>query len=283
MAIVRESSRDGLFRAGDRVTVEPTLFCGTCAACRSGHSNVCQQLRLLGIDQDGAFQEFWAVPEHRLHKLPDGVSDDHAAMVEPMAVAVHDVRLAAVRAGETAAVIGGGTIGLFIAHLARRAGARVFVLETNPFRREFARRQQFDVLDPGQQDAPALLADASDGAGMSVVFEASGSVAGARLMTSVAAVRGRIVVVGIHGHETVTDLFQVFFRELSIQGARAYARSDFEEAIRLIASGEINLDSMISKRCRLEGIQETLDLAITGMPVMKLMVDFGGGDRGKSG
>jgi (R,R)-butanediol dehydrogenase / meso-butanediol dehydrogenase / diacetyl reductase len=273
VAIVREKESGGIFNQGDRVVVEPTLSCGECQACRAGHTHVCRKLRLLGIDEDGAFREFCAVPEHRLHTVPDSIPDDHAAMIEPLAVAVHAVRLAALRAEDTVAIIGGGTIGLLIAMLARKAGTRVVVLEINLRRLRFARGLQVEAFNPQEQDAAGFILDVTRGAGADVIFEASGSPGGARAMTALAAVRGRVMIVGIQGRETPADLFQVFFRELSIQGTRAYASHDFKEAIRLVSGDEINLAPFISKHSPLERIQETMEAAIASAPTMKILID----------
>jgi 2-desacetyl-2-hydroxyethyl bacteriochlorophyllide A dehydrogenase len=274
VAIVRETSAAGKFRAGDRVVVEPTIFCSDCAACRRGFTHVCQNLRILGIDQDGAFQQFWTVPENRLHLLPATISDDHAAMIEPLAVAVHSVRCAALRAGETVAVIGAGTIGSLIAILAAKAGAKVAVLEINPFRLEFARRFGLQTFNPQEQDFAQILSDFTGGAGMNAVFEASGSSGGARAMTALAAVRGRTILVGIHDRDASLDLYQIFARELSLQGVRAYASGDFAEAIRLLAAGEINLAPFISKHYPLEQLQQALEFAASDAPAMKILIHF---------
>lgn len=275
VAVIRETSPDGKLKAGDRVVVEPTVSCGNCAACRQGFTHVCQNLSILGIDQDGAFQQFWTVPDHRLHQVPDPISDDHATLIEPLAVAVHGVRLAALRAGETAAIVGAGTIGLLIAILARKNGAQVVVLEINPYRLEFARRLQFQAFDPQEQDAAQTASGFTQGAGVNVIFETSGSTGGAHLMTSLATVHGRVILVGIHGPETPVDLYQIFSRELSVQGLRAYSGGDFQEAIRLLSSGEINLAPFISKHYPLEQLQQAMELAVSGAPVMKILADVG--------
>jgi 2-desacetyl-2-hydroxyethyl bacteriochlorophyllide A dehydrogenase len=273
VSIVREPLASGKFRAGDRVAVEPTISCGQCAACRQGFTHVCRNLRILGIDQDGALQQFWAVPENRCHHVPDGISDDQAAMIEPLAVAVHSVRLAALHAGETAVVIGAGTIGLLIAILAQKAGANVTVLEINPYRLELARQFHLRALSPEEPGVLRSLLELTEGAGMNVVFEASGSAEGARSMTSLAAVRGRVILVGIQSGEIPTDLYQIFFRELSVQGVRAYAGRDFAEAIRLLAAGEINLTRIISARYPIDKIQEALETAASSSSVLKILVD----------
>jgi threonine dehydrogenase-like Zn-dependent dehydrogenase len=112
------------------------------------------------------------------------------------------------------------------------------------------------------------------GAGMNVLFEASGSIGGARLMTSLAAVCGRVILVVIHDHETPVDLYQIFSRELSVQGIRAYSSQDFMGAIRVLSAGEINLAPFISKRYKLEQMQQAMELAVSGAPVMKILVDI---------
>jgi (R,R)-butanediol dehydrogenase/meso-butanediol dehydrogenase/diacetyl reductase len=274
VSVIREISPQGKLKVGDRVVVEPTIFCGNCAACREGIAHVCQNLRILGIDEDGAFQQFWAVPENRLHKLSAVISDDHAAMIEPLAVAVHSVRRAELRAGETVAVIGTGPIGLLIAMLAQKAGAKVFILEINPHRLKFARRLQLTAIDLTKKNAGKNLQDLTQGTGTNVLFEASGSIDAAKMMTLLPAVHGRVILVGIHGNHTPTNLYQIFLKELSIQGVRAYSRNDFTEAIRLVSSGEINLAPFISWQYPLEELQQAMELAISGAPVIKTLVNF---------
>ncbi len=272
VSIIRETSPHGKFRAGDRVAVEPTIFCGDCSACRQNFTHACRNLRILGIDQDGALQQFWAVPEHRCHHVPDAIPDDQAAMIEPLAVAVHAVRVAALRAGETVAVIGAGTVGLLIALLARQAGAKVLVLEINPYRLEFARGFQLDVANPQAPDAPQRCSDWTQGEGMNVIFEASGSSDGARMMTSLAAVRGRVVLVGIHERDTRTDLYQIFLGELFLQGVRAYSTADFAAAIRLLAERKLDLAPLVSGHYPLEQLQDAMERAASSASVMKILI-----------
>jgi len=272
VSIVRETSPHGKLRAGDRVAVEPTISCGNCSACRQNFAHACRNLCILGIDQDGALQQFWTVPEHRCHRVPDAIPDDQAALIEPLAVAVHSVRVAALRADETVAVIGAGTVGLLIALLARQAGAKVLVLEINPARLEFARRFQLDVTNPQSPETQQRVADWTRGEGMDVIFEASGSGDGARMMTSLAAVRGRVILVGIHERETRTDLYQIFLSELSIQGVRAYLSSDFAEAIRLLAERKLDLAAFVSGHYPLEQIQNAMELAASSASVMKILI-----------
>ena len=107
------------FSEGDRVVVEPLIFCGTCRACRMGASYLCYHLKVMGVDAPGGMQEYWAVPTARLLKVPDSLSDDHAALIEPLAIATHDVARAQVKRGDTVVVFGGGPIGCLIALVCR--------------------------------------------------------------------------------------------------------------------------------------------------------------------
>src|SRR5688572_3453079 len=123
---------------GDRVTVMPLAWCGTCPACRAGHTHICHRLNFIGIDAPGAMQTSWTVPAHLLVRLPDTLSLRDGALVEPTAVAVHDVRRSRLRAGERAVVVGAGPVGLLISCVARHTGAEVLVVEPAPGRRAVA-------------------------------------------------------------------------------------------------------------------------------------------------
>ncbi len=115
------------YREGDRVTVMPLDPCGECPACKAGHSHVCQRLKFIGIDSPGALQGLCTVPAHTLHHLPDSLSLEHGALVEPIAVACHDVRLGEVKPGDFVVVQGSGPIGTLVALVARHERARVLV------------------------------------------------------------------------------------------------------------------------------------------------------------
>ena len=133
---------------GDRVTVMPLSWCGACPACLAGQSYLCHALNFIGIDSPGSMQPAWTVPADTLVRLPAGLDLALAALAEPTAVAVHDVRRAGLVAGDRTAVVGGGPIGLLIACVARAEGADVLVLEPNERRRGVAERLGFRVCDP---------------------------------------------------------------------------------------------------------------------------------------
>lgn len=261
------------FTPGDHVTVRPLDPCGDCPACRAGHSHICQNLRFIGIDRPGALQGLWTVPAHTLHRLPEGLSLRHAAMVEPIAVACHDVRMGEVKGTDYAVVIGGGPIGMLIALVARARGAQVLLVEVNPFRLRLARELGIDAVTPAEADIAALVTERTGGAGADVVFEVSGSQAGAELMTKLPRTRGRLVVVAIFGEAPKVDLFRFFWRELKMTGARVYEADDFETAISVAASGHLPLETLITSVAPLDGLPEAFAQMERGGQVMKILVN----------
>ena len=260
------------WKPGDCVTVRPLDPCGVCPACRMGHSHICHNLKFIGIDRPGALQGLWTVPALTLHRLPDSLGLREAAMVEPIAVACHDVRLSDLVAGEFAAVIGGGPIGILIALVAQARGARVLLAEVNEFRVRLARDLGIDAVNPRETDLVALVNDRTGGAGADVVFEVSGSRPGAEMMTSLPRTRGRIVVVAIFGEAPKVDLFRFFWRELKLCGARVYEPADFEQAIELAAGGRLPLDRLITNVLPLERIEDGMRQMERGGDCMKILI-----------
>lgn len=234
------------FEIGDRVVVRPLDYCGDCPACDAGNGHVCHNLNFMGIDSPGAFQSSWTVKARTLHKLPNAVSLKNGALIEPLSVACHDVSRARLRAGEKTVVIGGGPIGQLIAQVAKSVGADVMISEVNDARIDFAESQGVKTVNPMKQDIKEVVNQWTDGKGADVVFEVSGVNAAVATMTEIAAVRGRICMVAIHSEKPPVDLFQFFWKELELLGARVYEAADFEKAIKLVADGDINLDNFIS-------------------------------------
>jgi (R,R)-butanediol dehydrogenase / meso-butanediol dehydrogenase / diacetyl reductase len=261
------------FAAGDRVVVEPLWFCGACRACRMGASYLCYRLQVLGVDRPGGMRDYWAVPTARLLKVPPSLDDDTAALIEPLAVATHDVRRAAVHADDRVLVLGGGPIGALIAMVARQRGAHVVVSEVNPFRLRLLSDLDLEAVGP-DADLVRFVENWTSGEGVDVAFEVSGNPAAARLMTDVVRVWGTVSVVAIHAEPIPVNLYQMFARELTMQGSRLYAREDWEEAIRLAASGLFPLTPLVSRRLPLESLQEGMEQALRGGPVMKVLVDL---------
>lgn len=260
------------FAVGDPVVVRPLDNRGETPADR-GYSHICKDLKFVGIDAPGAFQSSWNVPAFTLHKLPQGVDLQLAALCEPLAVACHDVRLGEVKPGELVVVLGGGPIGLLVALVAQAAGASVILSELNAFRLDFARSLGIEAVNPIETDLVALCQECSSGSGADVVFEVSGAKPAAASMTDLLAIRGRIVVVAIYPQPTEINLFQFFWKELQMKGARVYEPEDYEKAIELVASNTLPLAKMITHVEPLEKIQDAFAALETATDAVKVLID----------
>ena len=258
---------------GQHVAIMPLRWCGHCPACRAGNSHVCQNLVFLGIDASGALQEYLVVPAHLLVPLGTSIPEAHGALVEPTAVAVHDVRRAALRAGEQALVVGGGPIGFLIAVVARQLGADVRLVETDSFRRSISQKVGLVVLDPAATSVKDEVAEWTEGAGAAVTFEVSGAQAGISTAVDCLAVRGRLGLVAVHPQLRDVDLHQLFWRELTVIGSRLYDRSDFERAAELLGSGIIPAETLITHRLPLESVGIAAETLLAKKDVMKVLVN----------
>lgn len=277
MSGVVESVGEGVtgFAVGQNVVVRPLDHCGDCPACDAGHEHVCHNLKFLGLDTDGGMQEIWTVPAHTLHRLPDDMRLDHAALIEPFAVACHDVSRSALQPGEDVVVIGGGPIGVLVAMAARDAGGNVVISEVNPNRLAIAEKLGFDTVNPVEADLTKAIMDRTGNKGADVVFEVSGTQPGVDAMTAVAATRARIVMVAIHAQKPQIDLFQFFWRELDLLGARVYTPADYDKAIEIIASGGIDADTVITDVTPLADIQKAFEQLDASPTAMKSLIKVG--------
>ncbi|MEM9574007.1 MAG: alcohol dehydrogenase catalytic domain-containing protein [Pseudomonadota bacterium] len=257
---------------GQHIVVRPLDHCGDCPACDDGNEHICHNLKFIGIDTEGAFQQKWNVPAHTIHVLPDELDLSHAALIEPLAVACHDVNRGKVAKGENVLVIGGGPIGMLVALVARNAGGKVTISEINENRLAYAKKLGFDTLNPLNDDVAKIIHDRTGGKGAEVVFEVSGSQPGVDLMTEAAATRGRIVMVAIHATKPQIDLFKFFWRELELFGARVYLKSDYEDAMKLLAEGVVDCESFITDIKSIDEIQGAFEALTSNPNAMKSMI-----------
>lgn len=243
----------GGLAAGERVCVLPALSCGRCVRCRSGLGMYCAEQRALGLGQAaGAFAEYVAIAPHHAVRLPAGIDDEHGALVEPLAVALHAVDVARLAAGERCLVVGAGPIGLALALWARLAGAvEVIVSERAAGRRALAEHVGATrVVDPAQGG----LAEAVGPDGADVVFEAVGAPGLVQECIQHARFRGRVVVVGVC---IGPDQFQpatAVLKELELRFTMAYERRDFERTVDRIERGELRPGALVTDRIGLDGV-----------------------------
>ncbi|QDT68515.1 D-arabitol-phosphate dehydrogenase [Planctomycetes bacterium MalM25] len=257
---------------GDRVAVRPLLF-GQAEAFDRGAAHVGKNLKFIGIDQPGGMQSSWTVPAYTLHHLPADLSMTHGAMIEPAAVACHDVRLAEVTDGETCVVIGGGPIGLLIALVAIEKGARVILSEINESRLALAETLGIETVNPLNADPVAMVTELTGGAMADCVFEVSGSKQGVEAMTQLTGVRGRLVMVAVHPEPRPVDLFRFFWCELKLIGTRLYEPCDFDEAIALSAAGKLHLDKLITQINPIDEVQRVFETVDSNPDGVKYLID----------
>ncbi len=242
------------FASGDRVLIEPNLYCGQCFQCRSGRYNICQELKVFGCQTPGAMADLFTIPAARVHRVPGGMTDIEAALVEPLATPVHAVAKAGDLTGRTVVVLGAGPIGLFTLIAARHAGAaRIAVTDLMDGKRERALRLGADTALPA--DAPDLVEQvhAALGGPVDVVFDCVAREQSMAQATGLVAKGGHIVVVGVGaGGPTPIRLDLVQDREIRIEGTLMYTAEDYRTAISLISSGTIDVDEVVTATYGLE-------------------------------
>jgi 2-desacetyl-2-hydroxyethyl bacteriochlorophyllide A dehydrogenase len=257
---------------GDAVTAIPLSPCGECPACDAGNSHICHRLVFIGIDAAGSLQSQWLVAADSLVRLPADMSLEAAALVEPVAVAVHDTRRVGVSTGDHVLVVGGGPVGLLMAMVASVQGADAIVSEPSPQRRAIAESLGVRTVDPTSEDLPDLIENWTGGKGVDVCFEVSGSAAGIDAAIASLKVRGRLCLVAIHAQKREVDLFRFFWRELELYGARLYDRSDFDRAVELIHSGAVDVMPLISRIEPMSAVSDAFEALERG-DVMKVLID----------
>jgi L-iditol 2-dehydrogenase len=253
-------------RAGERVVADPADACERCEACRAGRPNVCSAGRFAGFaGTDGALRSLMPWPERLLHRVPDGIGNDEAALLEPLGVAIHAVDLGSVPDGGRVGVFGCGPLGLLLVQLLRVMGATVVVATDRlPHRVEAARlmgaTMGLVVTDDGPLEGG--FAEGSGGGTVDVAFEAAGE--DGALADAIAAVApaGRVVVVGIpEGDRTSFPAGLARRKEVSLQLCRRMVPSDLPRAIAIAEAGRIDLDGLISDRLAIDDAPEAFRIA----------------------
>lgn len=242
-------------RVGDRVVVEPYLVCGRCDACTQGRYNVCASLGFVGLSGGGGGFSRYVVAERRwIHPLGE-LGTDVGALVEPLAVAYHAVRLAGTQAGQSAVVFGSGPIGLVTTSVLRAVGVeQVIVVEPAEVRKKKALTAGADiVVDPTEGDVLEQLMELTGGRGADVSFECAGVDAVLRTAIQSTRVGGTCVNVAIWGHEASVSMNDLVFREVNLLGSLAYA-NDHPATIQLIADGKVDPYQFITGRIGVDEI-----------------------------
>ncbi len=243
---------------GDRVTFDSTVWCGACWYCRRGQVNLCDNRQVLGVSpgeyrRHGAFAEYVAVPRRIVYPLPEGLSFEHAAMVEALSVAVHAVGITPVKLGDTAVVVGSGMIGLLVIQALKRAGCgRVIAVDIDEGKLKLARELGADEqLDPHAADVAAFVREATGGRGADVAVEVVGATE--PLVTAAKSLRkgGALTMVGNLSPQVELPLQWVVTREVRLQGSCA-SSGEYPVCLDLMARGLVRVDPLISAAAPLE-------------------------------
>ncbi|MDY7009893.1 MAG: galactitol-1-phosphate 5-dehydrogenase [Planctomycetota bacterium] len=240
------------WRIGDRVTFDSTIYCDSCYFCRAGRINLCDNRRVLGVScdeyrRDGALAEYVAVPQRILYRLPDGLSFEHAAFVEPLSVAVHAVKRTCLSQNDSAVVVGAGMIGLLLIQVLRAGGCGVIIaVDIEQDKLGLARKLGADVaVNPDACDVSGEVAGQTAGRGADVAFEVVGVTA--TVKTAIASLRkgGILAMVGNLRPEVELPLQAAVTRELTIYGSCA-SSGEYPACLDMIALGRVNVEPLIS-------------------------------------
>jgi len=259
--VVEAPANDRGIQPGDRVAIEPYVFCGVCRACRAGRTNCCEKIQVLGVHVDGGMQEFLAVPVHLLYKSTT-LSLDQLALVETLGIGAHAVRRSGLQAGEEALVVGAGPIGIAAAQFALAVGASVHIVEKSEWRREFVSRMGIACSDSAED----RVAD--------VVFDATGNAAVMAASLAHVATGGTLVYVGLTKEPIPIDDGLFHRKEVTIKASRNSCGL-FPQIMKLIDEGKIDTTHWITDRLNLSEVVGQFEDLTTRKHLIKAMVDIG--------
>ena len=251
-----EAIGEGVTRVavGDRVAVEPNFSCEACPLCREGNRNLCLSRTAIGIDVDGCFAEVVRVPARCCWPAPSDVGDEALMLTEPLAVVVRAVERASVRAGESAAVVGGGTLGLLALQVLRSRGARVLCVGRSDRRFSLALELGAEAVHATSDGSLEPVARRFSGReGVDCVIETAGTPEAVNHALEVVRPGGRVVLTGLPHASTPVAFFSVVRREVTITGSMIY-QDEVAEAMRLVAAGQVRTTPLITHRIALDDI-----------------------------
>ena len=240
---------------GEKVAVEPNYSCGDCPLCREGNRNLCLSRTAVGIDVDGGFAEQVMVPARCCWSAPRGIPDDLLLLTEPLAVVVRAVRRGRPEVGETAAVLGIGSLGLLAIQVLKAGGVKVLAVSRSDRRLALARELGADAVATSVKGADLAAAQELSGReGVDLVIETAGTAQAVEQAVELCRPGGRIVLTGLPHEPTALSFFSVVRRELRIIGSMIY-QDEFPEAMRLLATGAVQTDRLLTHRFPLADIE----------------------------
>lgn len=251
------------WRVGDRVAIEPCISCGECDWCKRGGTGLCEQYYVALLQFKGAFSTYAKAKYHYLHKLPDELSYEDAALVEPTTCALHAIRLSGMKEGDVVAVLGLGPIGQLVARVARILGAKaVYASEISQSRIQLARSVVDEVVDAGASNPVDRILELTYGKGADVVFECAGSVMTTQQSIFLVKTSGTIIIAGICFEPVELPISQINLRGLTVKGSICFSEGDFASAFNLIKDKRIDVAPLITCKMPLDDINEAFGKAM---------------------
>lgn len=265
------------FKPGDKVVFMPQVTCGECYPCRHGMYHICDNLKVMGFQTGGAAQEFFPIKAEMVLKLPEGMTLDQAAMIEPVSVAVHALRRSGGVEGKKVVVLGAGTIGNLVAQSSQALGAAgVIITDVADYKLDKAQQCGLrNTMNTQKEDLGETILRLFGPDKADIILECVGVQATITQAINFSRKGSTIVVVGVFGKKPEVDLGLVQDRELSLVGTLMYQKQDYLQAIELVASAKLSLDHMITHRFSFENYLEAYTtIESSGGQYMKVMIDL---------
>ena len=241
---------------GDKVVVNPVLSCGECYWCKHDTPCLCKKMACMGLGTDGAFAQYIVVPAENCYKVPPEAPLDQLALAEPTGVALRTIRRSGMQIGDSIAIIGAGTIGLIALQIAQIAGAdKIIVIDISPARMKLAEKMgACTVLNSNTNDVSKRIQSLTDGKGISkiIVLADNNSVPG--FASALIEKGGLVILAGISPQPCPIDTNDIAISEKCLLGSHGYNSNDFKKSVNLLASGMINVNTLITKRIKLSDI-----------------------------
>ena len=260
-------------KVGDRVVVDPYLYCGHCYPCKIGRTNCCTDLKVLGVHVDGGMAEYYCHPADMLIKIPEGMSWEQAAMAEPLTISLHGIHRGGLKAGEYCAIIGAGPIGLVAGMVAQAYGAHAILLDLVQERLDFAKSLGIEyTINSGTENPVERIAEITNGEMAHQVMECSGANPAVRQTLDLVSNAGRITLTGWPKKETSLPTDMITKKEVDIRGARTSA-GEFEEALDLIFTKKVDMMKIMTKTVTMDEAPATIiDIEKNPGDYMKVVV-----------
>ena len=257
IAQIEPNNPKGL-KVGDRVLIDPYLYCGHCYPCSIGRTNCCTDLKVLGVHIDGGMAEYYCHPADMLIPIPDDLDWTLAAMAEPLTISLHGIHRGGLVAGEYCAIIGAGPIGLVAGMIAQAYGAHAILLDLVQERLDFAKKLGIEfVVNSAKEDPAARVAQITGGKMAQQAMECSGANPAVRLSLDLVSNAGRVTLTGWPKNETSLPTDLITRKEIDIRGARTSA-GEFEEAVELIRTKKVDMGKILTRTVTMDAVPDVI-------------------------